>query len=211
MRKIVALILSLVIVIPLAGCGQPSETGNRMTTISQKVDATETEAGIVVDKKLFSVEITLPAHMVKDMTEDGAAEMTAENGFESYKLNADGSLTYKMSRSKHSEFLDSMKANLDTTIEESIQDPDSSITGITYNDSLSEFNIQVDSEKYSIFDTMASLGYYLVGSYYQIFNGVNAEEIEVLVNFIDEDKNVLDTGSYQEWLEDLEETTAEGG
>lgn len=181
MKKLFCLSLAAIIAIsPLSGCGTKEEM----------------------------VEVNIPASlfMGEELTDEQLQQSIEESGYESYKLNDDGSVTYTMTKAKHQEVLDEYKKMVDETIDSCLTGDDAvaSFSNIEYDDGMTEFDIYVDSESYSFLNSISALTFYILGGYYQTFAGVASDDINVIVNFIDKDTNeTLDTGSYQDMMKEV--------
>lgn len=182
MRKTKYVVFILVMLL-LAACssdnGESKEEAEKDTDQNGKVE---------VDKGLLSVEINLPAsffegedidEVIAEAKEEGAAEVTK---------NEDGSLTYKMSKSKHKEMMTDMKESLLEYVDELTTSEDyPSIKEVTYQKSFKEFTVVVEKEAFENgFDGFAALGLGMSGLYYQLFNGANMEESKVTIHLEDE-------------------------
>jgi hypothetical protein len=131
-----------------------------------------------------------------------------EEGVEEATVNEDGSVTYQMSKAKHKEMLKEIKTGVEETVEETMTSEDyKSIKDITFNDSFTEFTVVVDKTLYeNSFDGFAVFGLGITGAYYQIFNGIQAEEYKVTIDIKDEtSKEVFETIIYPDDLEEVEE------
>ena len=131
MKRLIAILCTTVFL--LVGCGNSSK-GNDGDDTNKSTGNNES---VEVDKNLLDVTVTLPGSMfegedinakVEDMKQDGVKEAT---------VNEDGSITIKMSKSKHKEMIAEMK----TTIIESFEDIRTSgnftsIKDIKYNDDI---------------------------------------------------------------------------
>lgn len=180
--------------------------------VEEEVVEPEAEKGIVeaeeqsieVDKGIFSVEITLPASLFEGEDIDEVIAEAKEDGVSDVTVHDDGSLTYKMSKSKHNEMMREMKDDLIEYIEETKNSEDyRSIKDITYNKVFSEFTLVVDQEAFgNSFDGFAALGLGILGLYYQLFDGVAPDDYEVTV-FIENANTgeVFDTIIYPDDLE----------
>ena len=161
-----------------------------------------------------TVTIIIPESFFDDEEQrKNYVDKAQENGFLSCVSNPDNSVTVTMTRSKQQELLEECKKTIDTALSE-VNEPDntSSITGITYNDDITEFTVLVDKDKYTIFDAFYAIPLYSMGYYYQLIDGKTADDIDVLVKFCNKDNTaeVLNTGSYKKYLEenpDVPETT----
>ena len=115
--KWLSILLILVIILSACGNGQkidenneelPKETNQLSETSS--VPSEEDSQGIEVDKKLLTVDVTLPEQLVGDLSNFDEKEYLAENeGIKSARVNDDGSLTLTMTKSKHKEMLEEVR------------------------------------------------------------------------------------------------------
>jgi len=158
-----------------------------------------------VDKGLLNVEVTLPASMFEGEDIDTIVAEVEKEGIE-VKKNDDGSLTYKMSKSKHKEMLEELESGIIESVEDMKNNEDFvSIQDITYNDSFSEFTIIADKETYeNSMDSFVVFGLGLSGMYYQLFNGTDAEDYKVKIQVKDEATDeILDEVVYPDaWEEE---------
>jgi uncharacterized protein YcfL len=101
----------------LTGCSSSEPSNAADKDNSEATDQEQTSEGVEVDKGLLNVEVTLPASMFEGEDVDATIAEVEKEGVEATK-NEDGSVTYKMSKSKHKE----MMKELETGIIESIED-----------------------------------------------------------------------------------------
>jgi hypothetical protein len=143
------------------------------------------EQAIEVDKGIFSVEITLPASLFEGEDIGEVVAKAKEDGVSDVTVNNDGSITYRMSKSKHNELMREMRDELLEHIEEVKNSKDyESINDITYNKTFSEFTLIVDREKFeNSFDGLVALGIGMLALYYQLFNGVAPDDYKVTIFF----------------------------
>lgn len=207
-RKLLSLIIAVSTVLTACGSTETTvekeqpviEEATTVETVSEELSTEDnsTTAAISVDENLFTVEITVAKEWLgEDVTQESLDLNVTENGFESATLNADGSVTYKMSKKKHNEFLEEMKKTTEESCNNLINGEDAieSFEKITFNDDLTKFDIYVDKETFSDWDTFSTLVFYMCGGYYQAFNGVAGDDIDVEVNYIDNDTNdILESG-----------------
>lgn len=218
MKKFLVVILALSMALSLCACGsgqdtsapsnneQPTEASN--PTTSGKSDNSKIE----VDEGLLTVEVTMPASFFKEKTEEEIKAAADENGFISCTVNADGSVTYKMTKAKHKEMLAELKSSLDESIADMINGKDAveSFQKIEYADDFSKFDVYVDSATYTTFDNLYVLAFYISGAYYQAFDGKDMTKADVVVNIIDSATNeTLNTTSYREWVESMAKSETE--
>lgn len=152
------------------------------------------------DSSSDHVEVTLPVTIVGegieiDMLEAVEAEVE-EMGVEEVKLNDDGSVTFKMTKSAHKEWLDELTVEIENSLEEMVESDDFvSIKNITANDDYSEFTIEVDQDAFeNSFDGFAAFGIGMSSSFYQLLDGKDPENYSVKIEIVDEvSGDVIDT------------------
>ena len=199
MKNMLALILAAAMVLSLTACGGSTQEG------TAEASPTPSAAdSIQVDEGLFNVKITLPKSMVEDSTEEELLGDAAEEGI-TCTVNDDGSATYTMSKSQQKELLDNLKSSVDSSIDELLNGENAaeSFQKIEYANDLSSFDVYVDRSLYeqSFADQFSVLGLFLLGAYYQIFDGVAVDDLDVVVNILDaETGETIDTTSYQDML-----------
>lgn len=209
MKKLLSLIIICILFTMISACGQEKTNNSNSTdSNSERNDKESTEEkSIEVDKGLLNVEITLPAFLFEDQDINAVIAEAKNEGVEDVKQNADGSLTYKMSKSKHKEMMKELEEGLMESIEDAKNNEDYvSIKDVTHNKTFSEFTVIVDQEKFeNSFDGFAAFGLGLSGMYYQLFNGVNPEDYKVTI-FIKSEATgeVFNTIVYPEALNESE-------
>jgi hypothetical protein len=198
MKKLLMVLVTLTL---LAACSS-EETSKK----ESKEDAAKKEESVEVDKKLFNVEITLPASMTEGESLDTIKADAKENGIKEVTQNEDGSITYKMSKSTHKKMLKEISASIDETIEETKTSEEFvSIKNIKHNDSFSEFTMIVDKEKYeNSMDGFATMTLGMSGMMYQMYEGVSEDEYSVKIQVEDEASG--ETFEEVVYPDDLEET-----
>lgn len=67
----------------------------------KKQSDNQKEQSIEVDKGLLDVELTLPADFFEDQTPEEIEAAAKEKGVKEVKVNEDGTVYYKMSKSAH--------------------------------------------------------------------------------------------------------------
>lgn len=172
-----------------------------MTACSTSTDVSATESkeetnAIDVEKKLFSVQVTIPASLFEEGVTQADLDAKVTDGIKSITLNEDGSVTYVMTKAKHKEMMEEMKNTIDTGIEDLISSgsyPD--ITAVTPSKDYRSFTIHtsVESEDELGFQLFAAFGLYLYGAYYNALNGTPTDNI--IVQFVSPDGKVIAEGN----------------
>jgi hypothetical protein len=161
-------------------------------------------APIETDEKLLTVKVTLSPMLFEDKTPEEIKAEAKENGIKKCVINEDGSVTYTMTKAKRDAMLDEMKDNFKETYDGLINGEEKieSFVDIKAKDDFSQIDIYVNKAKYTFLDSMNAMVFYVIGVYYQCLSGVDFNEVDVVVNFIDnETEEVLDTASYKKFVE----------
>ena len=161
MKKI-ALLLSASLL--LVGCAQGTDpTSDPESTASDQIE---------VDEGVLTVDITLPASFVsmggETMTQETIDKVVATEGYLSGKLNEDGSVTYTMSKLKHSEMIDEARKGFDESIKESLADYPN-VTAVTRNEDFTEIRIETTENDFSL--GFLGLGLSFQAYFWHILNG----------------------------------------
>ena len=154
-KKILLFIIVCSMLVLLTGC-----SNNENEAISDE------NAEIGVDEGLLTVEIT-----------DTIAK---ENGYESIKLNSDGSATYKMTKSQHKKMLKEMADGFNQSFNEMIGSEDyPNFTEIKANDNFTDFTIKTKSTELDFNESFSVMNFYLCGGMYNIYSGDEVDNIHV--------------------------------
>lgn len=191
------LMMLLVGILALTACSSDKEkeavASEKPAADTEEQETTE-ETAASVDKGLLSVEINIPPSMFEGEDIDTVIADAEAEGIKATK-NDDGSVTYKMSKSKHKEMMAEMEQSISESIEEMKTSGDFvSIKDITYNKDFNEFTMVVDQAAYeNSMDAFATFTLGFSGMMYQLFDGVKTEDNKVKINVKDEETNeVLD-------------------
>ncbi|MBT2680725.1 hypothetical protein J7E38_17075 [Bacillus sp. ISL-35] len=187
-----SIVLLLTLSALLAACsseGKVSESATKTEQTAKEDKAkAEDEGSVEVDKGLFNVEVTLPASMFEGEDIDSTIEEAKAEGVKEVIKNDDGSVTYKMSKSKHKEMMKELETGIKESLEEMKTSGDfASIKDVTHNKSFSEFTLEVDKATYeNSMDGFAVFGLGISGAYYQLFNGADQDDYKVTINVKDQ-------------------------
>ncbi|MBR5973963.1 MAG: hypothetical protein IK020_02155 [Clostridiales bacterium] len=134
---------------------------------SKKIEAIgEIEAAEVGSE----VAINLPAELFDEVTQEQIDEAIAkEDGFISGTVNADGSVTYVMTREKYDELILEMQATLEDTLQKILDDPECpNIVSISHNEAFSEYTVRCSSDDINLKEELLPLTFYMSsGMYFQ--------------------------------------------
>lgn len=189
--------LALTASIALVGCAPSAAPAG---------EAEPTPAAVEVDEGLLTVDITIARSLLDSagtMTDEQIVAAAAQNGI---LARVDGeSVIYTMTKTQRDGMLGEMRASAQQSADELVADGSNSLTAVEFNDSMTEFRASVDAARFSPFESLLVLGFYLSGALYQQFAGVPADDIDVLVEFVDDQTGeVIESGTYQEMRANLE-------
>ena len=220
MKKLFSVML--VGVLLLSACGNSNEAleeqkNNRNTSTESASEETENgssadansdieEKSIDVDKGLLGTTVTLPASLFEGEDMEAAIAEAKADGVDDVTVNADGSVTYKVSRAKYNEMLEESKKSLDEFIEELKSGKDyTSIKDVKHNNSFTEFTLVVDRSAYeNSFDGFAAFGLYFAAMFYQIIDGTDLEKTKTSIHIEDAATgDVFSTTIYPDALEEM--------
>ncbi|WP_079526466.1 hypothetical protein [Solibacillus isronensis] len=146
------------------------------------------EQSIEVDKGLLDVELTLPADFFEDETPEEIEAAAKEKGVKEVKVNEDGTVYYKMSKSAHKKMMKEMEKGVISSVDDLVNGEDyESFKEISYNKDFTEFDVTVNSESFeNSFDSFGLFGLAYVSMIYSAFDGKSSDELKTTVNIIDE-------------------------
>lgn len=197
MKRLVALTAAAVLALSLAACSTapstadtpaetPAPTAAPTTepdiSLQEAADAISTAEQIEVEDNLFDVTLTLPADYASDITEEEIAQQVADGKVHTGTLNEDGSVTYTMNKAQHAALLESVAAQLRSTLDDMIGSTDyPNLTAIEANDDFTDFTVYTTTQPGAVglSDEMSVLIYYTCGKMYGIVSGQEPDNIHV--------------------------------
>ncbi len=197
MKRLVALTAAAALALSLAACGSapstadtpvetPAQTAAPTTepdiSLQEAADAISTAEQIEVEDNLFDVALTLPADYASDITEEEIAQQVADGKVHTGTLNDDGSVTYTMNKAQHAALLESVAAQLRSTLDDMIGSTDyPNLTAIETNDDFTDFTVYTTTQPGAVglSDEMSVLIYYTCGKMYGIVSGQEPDNIHV--------------------------------
>ena len=192
MKKILLILLVLSMFITFAGCSSndssdvetssPLESETVEDSLQEDEDELSAIGDVEVENGILTVSITLPASLVKDATQEDLDNDTSGT-YQSAKLNDDGSVTMKLTKTQYKEMLASIFQELDACIKEISESDDYNIDKVEHNDDFSKFDVTLSTDEVGLYDSIASLAFYMYVGMYQIFKG--SKSANVVVNYYD--------------------------
>lgn len=212
MKRIIALILTIITLMSVASCGSDTSTTNDNSTPQNNTqedgDSPAAKDEVTVDENLLSIDITLPASFFadEDMTAFDPDAYAEEQGFKKAVLNDDGSVTVTMTKAKHRELLDEMTKSIEDAFSDMVQSDDTPyITEIKHSDSYDKIDISVNRQGYEddgIISAFIPLTVYFSAAFYQMFAGVDQHcEIKIIDA---ETGDTIESAVYPDALTDAE-------
>ena len=184
----------------LSGCRNPDaspvpeelDQAETIVTMTLKANTSETSTPmpieiigeITVDPGMTNVEITIPASMFgsTDMSTFDIEKYTNDNGFRNAVLNANGSITVTMSKSRHTELIDEMAHSINKSFDELTAET-AYITGITANTDFTKVTVDVDRAGYEAAFDVTPLAIAMNVGFYQILAG-KEQGLEIIIRDI---------------------------
>lgn len=192
MKKILLILLVLSMFITFAGCSSndssdvetsgPLESETVEDSLQEDEDELSAIGDVEVKNGILTVSITLPASLVKDVTQEDLDNDTSGT-YQSAELNDDGSVTMKLTKTQYKGMLASISQELDACIKEISESDDYNINKVEHNDDFSKFDVTLSTDEVGLYDSIASLAFYMYGGMYQIFKG--SKSANVVVNYYD--------------------------
>ena len=198
MKRLSVFLLSLICCFSMSACSGASSTTASSTVASSSTVSSASSAAtsaansagtsnaLEVEENLFDVEITLPASLVGETTQEELEAQTIASHVHSVTLNEDGSATYVMSKAQHAELMKEVATSINQSLSEMVGSEDyPNITSIVANDDFTVFTITTTSTELTMQESFSTLGYYLLGGMYNTFAG--NESVNIHVDFINAD------------------------
>lgn len=167
---------------PAPAVEEPTPTPTLEDAVSEAGDALSAAGQIEVDEGLFDVTITLPADYAADITQDEIDQQIADGKVYSGQINADGSVTYTMSKAQHAAILDAISDTIRQTLDDMIGSDDyPNITAIEANDNFTKFTVTTTTKpgETAVSDSLSTLIYYTYGKMYGVMSGQLPDNIHV--------------------------------
>jgi len=190
-KQLVVIFLIICLVFSSVGCSPTKSTDTSaktepIETVTQQSPAPTPTGDIDVDKGIFNVTLTIPAEIVgSDITQQKCDDVASEEGYKSATLNADGSVTYVMSKAQHKSIMDEVREDIKQELSDMVTSGDyPNFISIKPSDDFMKFTVIIKSEELNLVDSLSVLQLYVYGGMYNAFNGTPAENITV--SFVNE-------------------------
>ena len=146
-----------------------------------------------VDKNSQDVELTLPEIIFDGQTPEEIEASAKKQGVKEVKINEDGTVYYKMSKSDHKQMMDKLKISIQQSMDELVTNGAApSFKKIQYNTDFTQFDVTVDRPAYEkSMDVTKTLAFALSGTFYHAFQGQDMHDLKIIVNMIDAATNKI--------------------
>lgn len=207
MKRVLAFLTAFAMVLSLAACGSapsaPASSGSTPPTSASSSAASNATSstgdlsdldGLEVDNNLFDVEITIPADLVGETTQEELEAQAIASGVHSVTLNEDGSATYVMSKAQHAQLMKDLADSINQSLSEMVGSEDyPNVTDISANDDFTVFTVTTTSTELTFEESFSVIGYYLYGGMYGAFAGDGRDNIHV--DFVNADSGEIISSS----------------
>lgn len=181
-KKIIA--GALLLALTITGCGSTSRPSSSAPPPDKDLSSNEI---VAIDKNITTVDMTFPKDLIKD---DSDADIQARID----QLVADGDIvsgeigentvTYKVTKKQHKEFVKEAAKVIEDTNQELIDDPDSFVQDIKTNADYTQFDISVTPDAYNELESgVTTMSFWLATAWYQSVAGM--EKTNVKIRYID--------------------------
>jgi len=176
----------------LLGCSnlRPSDSGMAPEATDQLIqeDRGDLEAigDIEVDRGLLAVEILLPAEFAEGITQQTLDSSLEESGFTSATLNADGTVTYVMTKTRHEQLLEELRDSVQESIDEFIAEEQNIYSDIKFDKGLRNFTVIVNGAEFDGESQWLEFFLAFQAGFFYVFEGTTAKESVLSVTYVDE-------------------------
>ncbi len=188
---------------------EPSGDVSEETTTNENAEDSELSAkdelealgDVEVEENLLSVEITLPAEYSEGTTQEEIDASVGNDTFKSATVNADGSITYKMSKKQHKALLADIAEQYNSALQEMVgSESTPNITEISANEDFTHFTVKTKSTELDLAESFSVLALYMYGGIYGIFNEYTPDNIAV--EFYNADSGeLIESANSKDWKE----------
>lgn len=173
-KKFLGVVIVATLALSLIACGNNE---NKATNSS---DSKTENDKIEVDENLLTVELTIPADIIGETTQEKLDQTAKGEGIKSITLNEDGSASYVMTKKKHREMMSDIKASIDEGLKALVGSEDyPNFTKVEANNDYTVFTITTTSTELDLSESFSVLNFYVQGGLYNAFNGTPADNIHV--------------------------------
>lgn len=198
---------SRLVVLSFVIAGALALGGCSAATVQSPAGASSSAPAIEVEEAVTTVDVRIARSLFDQddaLTDEQIVAAAREKGI---AATVDGdTVVYSMTRAQQAEMLEQMRSSAQDAADDLVADETNAVTAVEFDDAMTSFTVFVDGARHGTLQSLLALGFYLQGALFQQFNGVGADDIDVVVSFVDDATGeVLDTGSYQEMRKNLQQ------
>ncbi len=177
------IIISIFLIMMLCtGCGN-AEENVESSAAEATVDEEKTESSAVLEGTIEPVQdlpegdITVPDYLQGEET----------GSFPEGEESEDGTV-YHLSGEEQSETAQEIATEIEDSINEVLSNKEyyPNITGISVNETCSEFNVTFSSQDITLYENTLQMSLCIVGNKFQLYQGKAEDELMTTVNYIDD-------------------------
>ena len=182
---------------PAGGAADAAAAGE--TGSAAQAESTQAAAAEQAEE---TVTVVIPSNYVEIGSQEEADKICTDNGYESVRLEEDGSMTIIMRKTVHEELLKDFASSVEKGIGElSSAKEYPGIVSVTHNDDYSEFTVTVEGDSVSMAQRLCADELVMYGTLYHVYAGNDIEKI--VVTFISKESGeTLDTAESAAFSED---------
>ena len=160
-------------------------------------------------RSLLYVTVTMPKTFFEGQSRAEIEAGAKEAGYSKVVIHDDGSVSYTMTKLKQAQIKRQFKRQINTAVHQMTaggKDMPKSYKSISYDDDITKFDVRVDRAVFDsdMMEPMYAYALYLLGGYYQMFDGRSESQVDVTVNFIDDSNGqVFQSGNYQQAMRQM--------
>jgi len=160
-------------------------------------------------RSLLYVTVTMPKTFFEGQSRAEIEAGAKEAGYSKVVIHDDGPVSYTMTKLKQAQIKRQFKRQINTTVHQMTaggKDMPKSYKSISYDDDITKFDVRVDRAVFDsdMMEPMYAYALYLLGGYYQMFDGRSESQVDVTVNFIDDSNGqVFQSGNYQQAMQQM--------
>ncbi len=164
------------------------ENTDKESTNSESTDNGNSTTSNTNTKGLVS--FTLDPTFYDGWTDDQIAAAAADQQYSNYKINEDRSVYVEVTKERQQEMLNETRAEAERYFGARVgSEMNPKLTGVEINGDMTQFDLYFDGTELSAIDSYLALDCYLLGETFQTVNGVESEDYNVVVNYIDVNTN----------------------
>lgn len=182
--------MAFALCLSLAACSNsnPPENGSLAET-----SASEPASKFDTPDEPEMVTLTIPSvYFEEDELTEIVGDASSDN-YESLTMNDDGSVTLVMTEKQHQAILAAVKESLISSAADAFPDDDCpSVKSMAFSDDFTEATLSVNYESYeNSFDSLCEYTAIISCAIYQIFSGIDADNVSVTISVVDEESGEI--------------------